>query len=309
LRTSRSAVLSTLVAGLLWGSSFTVIKFGLRSIDPFWFVFLRFAAASAAALLVTAATGRAEAVGRLLRRPLVLWLGVSNAAGFVLQFNGQTMTSATNAALLIHSSTVLVAVGSRLAFGERFGAAKTTAVVVGMAGVYLVSTGGRSPSLSAPSMVGDLLMLAAAVLWTFFILLDKKIVSGGRVDVQALTAAMVTVTALAALPAAVVFGWGRAPELSLDLWPVAYTAIFCTVLPFFLWTWGLRHITATTSSVIMLAEVVFALALAAVVLGERLSPWAMAGSALILAAVALVTRDRVEEAPAGPDVAPEVARD
>ena len=305
MSTSRSAVLATLIAGLLWGSSFTVVKLGLRSIDPFWFVFLRFAAASAVALAVNAAAGRAGEVGRMMRNPLVIWLGVSNAAGFVLQFNGQTMTSAANAALLINASTIFVAIGSRLVFRERFGPAKVLAVVSGMAGVYLVSTGGRLTSLGGPSMRGDLLVLAASFLWTFFILLDKKIVADDDIDVRALTGAMVIVTAIAALPAALLFARDSFPTWSVDLWAVAYTAVFCTVVPFFLWTWGLRHITATTSSVIMLAEVVFALGLAAVVLGDRLSPGAMVGSALILSAVALVTRDKAEGAPVGPDVAPE----
>jgi DME family drug/metabolite transporter len=194
-------------------------------------------------------------------------------------------------------------------FRERFGLPKVLAVAVGMAGVVLVSTGGRFSSLSGATLAGDLLVFAAAFLWTAFILLDKKIVAGGEVDVQALTTAMVIVTGISALPAALVLGRGAAPEPSMDLWVVGYTAVFCTVVPFFLWTWGLKHITATTSSVIMLAEVVFAVALAAVVLGERMTPWAMLGSALILAAVALVTRDRAEEAPVGPDVAPEWPHD
>ena len=46
-------------------------------------------------------------------------------------------------------------------------------------------------------------------------------------------------------------------------------------------------------------------ALAAVLLGERLSPTALVGSVLILAAVALASRDKGEEAPVGPDVVPE----
>ena len=282
-----------------------MVKLGLRTLDPFWFVFLRFAVASAVALLVSAATGRIGRVARFLRDPLVIWLGVSNAAGFVLQFNGQTMTSAANAALLINASTMFVAVGSRFVFREQFGLPKMLAVVVGMAGVFLVTTGGRSLTAAGPSIAGDLLVISAAFLWTFFILLNKKIVADGNTDVQALTAAMVVVTAAAALPAALIFGRDALPVWSADTWTVFYTAVFCTVLPFYLWTWGLKQITATTSSIILLAEVVFALALAAAVLGERLTPVAMAGSVLILAAVALVSREKAPEIPAGPDVAPE----
>jgi drug/metabolite transporter (DMT)-like permease len=302
---SKGAVLATVAAGLLWGSSFAVVKIGLRSIDPFWFVFLRFAAASVLVLLVTVLTGRTRRVLALLRNPLVVWLGVSNAAGFVFQFKGQTMTTAANAALLINASTIFVAVASRVVFRERFGPLKVLAVVVGMAGVFLVTTGGRPSAAMGLALRGDLLVLTAALLWTFFILLNKQIVGGHAVDVHALTAAMVTVTTVIALPVALVFGRGSFPKPSVELWTVPYTAIFCSIAPFYLWTWGLKRITATTSSIVLLTEVVFALTLAAVLLGERLSPVALVGSVLILAAVALASRDKGEEAPVGPDVVPE----
>jgi DME family drug/metabolite transporter len=115
----------------------------------------------------------------------------------------------------------------------------------------------------------------------------------------------VTVTAAGALPVALAFGEGGLPVVTRDWWTIAYTGAFCTVLPFFLWTSGLRFIAATTSTVIMLAEVVFALALAAVLLGERLAPGAVAGSLLILVAVVLVSREKCESQPVGPDVVPE----
>ncbi|MCK4409872.1 MAG: DMT family transporter [Candidatus Eisenbacteria sp.] len=305
MKGSKGAVLATIAAGLLWGSSFAVVKIGLRSIDPFWFVFLRFAAASVLVILLSVLTGRARRVLVLLKNPLVVWLGISNAAGFVFQFKGQTMTTAANAALLINASTIFVAVASRVVFRERFGPLKVLAVLVGMAGVFLVTTGGRPSAAAGIALRGDLLVLTAALLWTFFILLNKQIVAAHTVDVHALTAAMVAVTTVIALPVALVFGRGNFPKPSVELWTVPYTAVFCSIAPFYLWTWGLKRITATTSSIVLLTEVVFALALAAVLLGERLSPVALVGSALILAAVALASREKGEEAPVGPDVVPE----
>jgi drug/metabolite transporter (DMT)-like permease len=304
VRESRSAILATVAAGLLWGSSFVVIKIGLRSLDPFWFVFLRFATASVLAFAVSALTGRTRKVLALLRHPLVIGLGVSNAAGFVFQFKGQTLTTAANAALLINASTISVAIASRLVFRERFGPIKVLAVIVGTLGVFFVTTGGRPSMAGGPAFAGDLLVVTAALLWTFFIVLDKRIVNELAPDVRALTTAMVTITAAAALPVALVFG-GELSEPSGAWWPVPYTAVFCTIVPFLLWTWGLKRISATTSCVILLIEVVFALALAVVLLGERLAPSGFLGSALILTSVVLASRDRSEEAAVGPDVVPE----
>jgi drug/metabolite transporter (DMT)-like permease len=305
MRGSRSAILATLGAGLLWGSSFSVIKVGLRTIDPYWFVLLRFTCASVLALSYLAVVGRLRDAVRLLRSPFVVWLGVANAVGFVLQFKGQTLTSAGHAALIINSCSIYVAIASRFVFGERFGALKALAVAMGMLGVFLVTTGGRPGAALGNELRGDLLILVAAFTWTAFILLDKKIVATLAVDVRALTGAMVVITAATALPFALVFGRGSFPARSSEWWTIPYTAIFCTVIPFFLWTWGLKWISATTSSVIMLSEVVFALALAAAILGERLAPAGFGGSALIILAVLLASREVRGEPVTGPDLVPE----
>jgi drug/metabolite transporter (DMT)-like permease len=305
MRDSRGAILATLGAGLLWGSSFSVIKVGLATIDPYWFVFLRFGCGSLLALAYLALSGRLGRVGPLLRSPLVIWLGVTNAVGFVFQFKGQTLTTAGHAALIINSCTIYVAIASRFVFKERFGPLKTLAVALGMVGVFLVTTGGRVGAAIGPTLRGDLLVLVGAFTWAAFILLDKRILQSVTVDVRALTGAMVIVTALTALPCAVVLGRGAFPTASPEWWTIPYTAVFCTVIPFFLWTWGLKRITATASSVIMLSEVVFALALAAAVLGERLSGAGFAGSALIIGAVLLASRETQAEAVTGPDLVPE----
>jgi drug/metabolite transporter (DMT)-like permease len=155
------------------------------------------------------------------------------------------------------------------------------------------------------SVTGDLLVLGAAVVWTAFVLLDKKLVAGHNVDVRALAAAMLVITAVASFPAALVLAPGRFPRLGWGLWPVAYTAVLCTVIPFTLWTWGLKHISATASSVILLVEVVFAMALAALILGERLPAGALWGGLLIGVAILLASLGSKEELAPGPDIVPE----
>jgi drug/metabolite transporter (DMT)-like permease len=149
MRGRKGAVIATIAAGLLWGSSFVVVKIGLSDLNPYWFVFLRFSTAALVALVAASLAKKGRETLRLLRHPLVLWLGVTNAAGFVLQFRGQTLTTAGKAALLVNANTIFVAVASWFVLHERLGRAKTLGVAVGMAGVCLVTTGGRA------AVVGD----------------------------------------------------------------------------------------------------------------------------------------------------------
>lgn len=305
MRGRKGAVIATIAAGLLWGSSFVVVKIGLSDLNPYWFVFLRFSTAALVALVAASLAKKGPETLRLLRHPLVLWLGVTNAAGFVLQFRGQTLTTAGKAALLVNANTIFVAVASWFVLHERLGRAKTLGVAVGMVGVYLVTTGGRAALVGGPAAAGDLLILGAAVVWTAFVLLDKRLVAAHNVDIRALSAAMLVITAAASLPPAIFLAPGRAPHFGWGLWPVAYTAVLCTVIPFALWTWGLRSISATASSVILLIEVVFATALAALILGERLSTGALWGGLLIGVAVLLASLGSKEELAPGPDIVPE----
>ncbi|MBD3368317.1 MAG: EamA family transporter [Candidatus Eisenbacteria bacterium] len=301
----KQAVATTVLAGLLWGSSFVVIKIGLESLDPYWFAFLRFATATVIAVSYAAVTGRLRVLGRLLKNPLVILFGISNAVGFIMQFKGQTMTTAGKAALFVNLSTIFVAVGSRFMFRERFGPLKVVAVVAGMIGVFLVTTGGRFTIASPTEFAGDMIILGGAVAWTFFILLDKKIVHGTGVDIRALTAAQVLLTAATALPAALIFAPRAFPSFDASWWAILYTAVFCTVIPFMLWTSGLRYISATVSSVILLIEILFAIVLAAVLLGETLAPVGIVGAGLIALAAYLATRGQIEKAAPGPDIVPE----
>jgi len=59
------------------------------------------------------------------------------------------------------------------------------------------------------------------------------------------------------------------------------------------------------SSVILLIEILFALLLAALLLGERLSPGGIVGGCLIALAAYLATRGQIDEAAPGPDIVPE----
>jgi len=305
MKSPRQAVALTLLAGLLWGSSFVVIKIGLETIDPYWFAFLRFAVATVIAVAYVVATGRLGALRRLLCRKLVILFGVANALGFILQFKGQTLTTAGKAALFVNVSTIFVAVGSRFMFRERFGPLKVLAVAAGMVGVFLVTTGGRLSIASPTEFTGDMIVLGAAVAWTFFILLDKRIVHGTDVDIRALTAAQVLLTSLTALPAALLLAPRSFPALDASWWAILYTAVFCTIIPFMLWTAGLRFISATVSTVILLVEILFAILLAAVLLGERLTPVGLVGAGLIAVAAFLATRGEFERTAPGPDFVPE----
>src|SRR2546425_5451743 len=92
----RRALAATIIAGLLFGTSVPVIKLGLDFIPPDTFVTLRFSFASA--LIIFLLKGRGWVQRDLFRSRQIWIIGFINALGYVLQFQGQLITSSSNAA-------------------------------------------------------------------------------------------------------------------------------------------------------------------------------------------------------------------
>jgi drug/metabolite transporter (DMT)-like permease len=99
------------------------------------------------------------------------------------------------------------------------------------------------------------------------------------------------VTAVALLPIAAVFGGLNLVSVSLAGWSlVAFTAIVCTVLPYALWIFALKAVTATVSSIVSMVEVASALILSAILLREAYNAVAVVGAIVILVSITAVAR-------------------
>src|SRR3989304_3328965 len=83
-------------------------------------------------------------------------------------------------------------------------------------------------------------------------------------------------------------------DLSGMAWAaISFTAIACWVLPYYLWLEGLKHLSASTSSVLLLSEIVVAVVASVVVLKEPVTVFSTIGAFFIIIAIALVSvRDK-----------------
>jgi drug/metabolite transporter (DMT)-like permease len=70
---------------------------------------------------------------------------------------------------------------------------------------------------------------------------------------------------------------------------IFYTAIVCWVLPYYLWLKGLKHLSASTSTVLLLSEIVVAVILSIIVLKEPVTVFSTIGAFFIVIAIALVS--------------------
>jgi len=280
------------LTGLLWGTSFVTMKIGLEYVDPYSFAFLRLFAAfilSAAFIFI----GERPEVN-MLRDPSIWALGALNAGAFVLEYVGLAYTTATRTALIVNANVAVTALLSWRVYHESMGFGKLVALPLGILGVFLLVTGGDLSSLSGGQAAGDLLVFLAGIVWSFFLVLNKGMVSKKEVNVPQMVVWVMLVTAIAMVPFAVFLGGVGRALVPWEGWgAVAYTAVFCTVIPYLLFAKAQRFVTVTFSSLVLLIEVIVAVVSSVLILGEQLALGSGLGAVFVCVSIVLASRGSV----------------
>ncbi len=283
----KRAILLTVIASLIWGTSFPGVKWGLGYVgNDFLFLWLRFVIASAVTLSVVLLLRKFSL--SLLKRPELWAVGALNTAGFSAQYVGLNYTTASKSALLIDINVVAVAIISYFVFAERIGRKQALGIASGLVGVVLL-TGDGGISWSDSEFVGDILVFLAGWLWAFFIVLNKKLLT--RLNaVELSTGAILTSTVWLLIPMAYLGVVGADFTVEPTGWlAMAYLGVFCTSIAVLLWAMGLQGVSATSSATIMLLEVITAILISIALLEESLRLVAIIGAAFVLAAIYLVS--------------------
>jgi DME family drug/metabolite transporter len=186
---------------------------------------------------------------------------------------------------------VLIAVGTRLTGIDRLGPAGAMSVVVALIGLVLLvgddASGGTRGGAARLAGVG--VALVSATGYAAVTLLTRRSSGRGGPDGYDTALAGFAVGAVVLAPFAAYEGLlpsGGAPAVTLGLF--AYLGVVPTALAYGLFFAGLSTVRATTASVVVLVEPVTATVVAVGLLGERLSPRALAGAAVLLATVLML---------------------
>ena len=265
------------------------MKVGLGYVDPYSFAFLRLVTASvfSAALLFV----RERPQLSVLRDWRIWVLGILNAGGFVLQYVGISYTTANRTALITNSNVAFTAFLSWSLYHEPMGFGNLLSLPLSVLGLFLLVTGGDLSALSGGQVMGDLLVLLAGLVWSFFLVLNKDMVSRGSTNVSQMVAWVMLVTTMGIAPVAFLMGDVTSVAVPWEGWvAVAYTAIPCTVIPYWLFTRAQRFVSTTLSALVLLIEVVVAIISSALILGEQFAIGSGLGAVLVCASIFLASR-------------------
>ncbi|MCE5296063.1 MAG: DMT family transporter [Euryarchaeota archaeon] len=292
--------LPLLAAGVIWGSSFVTGKIGVEHMDPVLFSLLRYVFATMSIvplLLLFKHFDRS-----VMKSPIVFLIAALNTLAINMQNIGMTMTTATNTVLLVDINVVFIAILAVYVLRERMTRRLMAGLILALVGVFITSTNGDISSLGGGSMVGDLLAFGAGITWAFYVVYLTKTLKSGTAIVSG-TFAIIIWTTIIQLPITLLY----APDLSTDgtgLAMALYTGVFCTTIAFTLYSFGLRSLGATKTSIALLIEIVFGMLFAVIFLSEIPTIGTVAGGLLILIAVILISVKTKKEKEVGKEVAP-----
>jgi drug/metabolite transporter (DMT)-like permease len=281
-----------LIAAALWGAGNVAQKTILEDIDA------------------CSAAGLRSLIGGLLVAPLLLlvkeagtgrkgwWLSLSRvsilfALALIVQQFAYFDSSVTNASFLVNTDVVITPLFAWLLLGARPSSRTYLAVALTFTGLCLMSG-----SQIAALRNGDLTALVSATLYALWMVeLERHMRQFGRPI--ATSAGQFLITAAMALPLGAAGGTismqalhGAAPELLV-------LGVFSTGCAFGLMTMAQRFTTASHAAIIVGAECIFGALAAFLLLGERPSPVALGGAALIAMAIIIVALSGGKAAPKG----------
>ncbi len=289
-KTRRPALVeaSLLLTVFFFGTNFVAVKLVVESVPPILFAAARF---TLAGLLLLALSRIVEPNSRLAREDIlpVLGLGIVGVTLTQTVFTiGVSLTTAANTALVYSTAPVW---GMLLGFtlgAERPRLVGILGIALSLVGVGFIVYGGLE--FAGTSLVGDALILAAAVFWGSYTVLSLGLLQ--RYSALALAAYAMTLGGLIAFPIAAL---DPAP---LDLaavdgrtWGAAiYSTLCSSAFGFAAWGWGVSKAGANRVLIYQYLVTLIGVTAGILLLGEDFGVGQLVGAAIIICGVYLAKR-------------------
>ena len=278
--------LAALLTILIWGTTFISTKILLTDFQPVEILFFRFVMGFAALLLIFP-----RSLGKTsLRQELTFAAaGLTGICLYYLLENiALTCTSASNVGVIVPAAPFFTGIMTHIFLKEeeKLRGSFFLGFLVAMAGICLISFNGTKLSLNP---MGDLLSLLAALVWSFYSVLTKKI-SGYGYSTVLTTRRTFFYGILFMLPTLFFFDFHL--ELSrfaapLNLANIFYLGLGASALCFVTWNYAVKLLGTVKTSVYIYIVPVITVVTSAIILHEKITPLSALGTALTIAGLFL----------------------
>jgi len=290
---TRRAYLSLALICIIWGTTYTAIKYAVMDFPPFLLVGIRQTAAGLLLLGLAYASGKIQMPDRryLGLQALTGIATITGGNGFVTW--GMQYVSSGLAAIIGSLTPVLVVLLSLVWHGkERIHGRMIIGVLLGFCGLALIFREGWQDFIRPEYRWGIAGCFASCFTWSLGTVMAKQWNSPG---VSPLLNAGLQITSggLGGFVMSFFFDTHHTIHHSTQGWmAVVYLATIGSALAFTLYMFVLKHLSATVSSLYTYINPVVAILLGWALLGEALTPWEVVGMAFTILGVWIVNSKR-----------------
>jgi len=278
-KSRRLAYLAIIISAFIWGIAPPIIKYTLRFISPISFLFYRFLIASLIVAIPTIL--RIKKIKPTKKDWLsYLFLGfLCTPLNLLLLFLGINKTSAIDASLISITAPIFIAIGGVVFLKECVTKKELLGLGIAVIGTFFTIFQPLLESRSnfSANIEGNFLVFLGTLVWVCFILLAKKY---RHLDPFILSSFSFMVGLVCLIP----FVSLNTKYLILNtnaLYGVLFMAFFSSVVAYFAHLYGLSKIEASEAEVFTYLQPIFAVPIASVFLGEKISAPFLLGAALI----------------------------
>lgn len=273
--------IAALITIVIWGTTFISTKILLVDFTPIEILFFRFLLGFLVLIIIYPKRLKIN------DRKQEITFAAAGLCGiclyYLLENIALTVTTASNVGVIISIAPFFTAVLSHIFMKtkEKLKAQSFVGFFVAMVGICLISFNGRELELNP---VGDILAVVAALVWSVYSLLTRKISSYGYNTVQT-TRRIFTYGIVFMIPFLFVFNWGLdiqkvvKPEYALNL---IYLGIGASALCFVTWNYAVKMLGAVKTSVYIYMVPVITVATSVIVLKEKITWVSAIGTVLTL---------------------------
>jgi drug/metabolite transporter (DMT)-like permease len=278
-------VLLILIA-IIWALNFSVVKVSLQEIDSLSFNALRYILAAGLLAYTARARGYSLKVDREDFWPLVGIALVGNVLYQLFFIIGVDYTYSANAAVILGTIPVWVALLSHLFTDEKLTRYKSIGIGLAFTGIVLIVTGSKAGiSIASKTFLGDVIILCAAISWGIYTILAKRFLK--KYPSTQFTGVMSIVgmvfLLIIGLPNLLHVNWSG---ISLKGWGgIFYSGLLSIGLAYLIWNNSVSKIGAVRTAAYQNLVPVLGLVFGIVLLQEALTIQQYSGSALVIVGI------------------------
>ncbi|MGQ3487973.1 DMT family transporter [uncultured Roseovarius sp.] len=284
------AILTGLAFAAMWSSAFTTARIIVASAPPLTALSLRFLISGVLGVLIALALRQTWRLTRAQWRATIVFGICQNALYLGLNFMAMQTIEASLAAIVASSMPLMVGLASWAIFGEKIGPVGGLGLVTGVIGVSIIMgtrLQGGADLYGVALCVGGALALALATLTM------RGATSGGNfvmiVGLQMLVgSAVLGVIGLATEPLIIDWSWTLVAAF-------LYTTLVPGLAATLVWFLLVNRIGAVKAATFHFLNPFFGVAIAAVVLGEKLGPSDIIGVAVVMVGILAVQLSRQKQ--------------